>query len=142
MCIFCRIAAGELPASIVYEDEHTLAFLDIQPVTPGHVLVVPKHHVASFADLPQDDAAHLIHVTQIVDRALKQSDLPCEGVNLFLADGKAAGQDVAHVHMHVFPRFPGDGFTLGNIQDWRQQANREVLNENAAKIREALARMV
>lgn len=141
MCIFCRIVAGELPASVVYEDEHAMAFLDIQPITPGHVLVIPKNHAVSFINVSKEDAAHIIHVSQIVDRALRESELRCEGVNMFLADGKAAGQEVDHVHMHVFPRFPGDGFEmrdpgLGN------HPGREQLHADAEKIRKAMEKIL
>ena len=140
MCIFCRIVAGELPASVVYEDEYTMAFLDIQPITPGHVLVVPKNHVDSIINVSMEDAAHIMRSSQIVDRALRESELKCEGVNMFLADGKAAGQEVDHVHMHVFPRYPGDGFEMRD-PGLGKQASREQLHTDAEKIRKALEKI-
>jgi histidine triad (HIT) family protein len=138
MCIFCRITTGELPASIVYDDEHAMAFLDIQPVNPGHVLVIPKTHASSLADLDPEDAMHMLRVAQIIDRALRKSELRCEGVNLFLADGRAAGQDVEHVHLHVFPRFEGDGFEFSIGQLSRKPPSREQLNETALKLKKAV----
>ncbi len=138
MCIFCRIASGELPASVVYEDERTIVFLDIQPINPGHVLVVPKTHAESLADLSPEDAGQMMRVGQMMDQALRQSQLHCEGVNLFLADGKAAGQEVGHVHLHVFPRFEGDDFSL-NLESFdRSTPGREQLNETAKKLKQAV----
>ena len=111
-CIFCRIAAGTAPASLVYQDEHCVAFLDIHPVNPGHLLVVPRRHAANLAELDAADGERLFQVGQRLAQALRRSGLRCEGVNLFLADGEAAGQEVFHVHLHVFPRYRGDGFGL------------------------------
>ncbi len=139
MCLFCRILAGEIPASIVYEDDHALAFLDIQPFTPGHTLVIPKTHADSLLDLPSDEAGHMMKVGIKVDKALRRSGLRCEGVNLLLADGRAAGQDVFHVHLHVFPRFTGDGFGFRFGLDYRKRTGRDELDENADKIRKAIS---
>ncbi len=138
MCIFCRIVSGELPASVVYEDDQVIAFLDIQPINPGHVLVVPKYHAQSMEDLPEEDAAHMMRVGQIIDKALRKSDLRCEGVNMFIADGRVAGQDVDHIHLHVFPRFKGDGFELKVPSDARKTPGREQLDETAGKLKRAL----
>lgn len=111
-CVFCRIIAGELEASVVHEDERALAFLDIQPLTPGHLLVVPRRHASSLAELSPQDGAELFRIGRRAAAALRGSELRCEGVNFWLADGAAAGQDVFHVHLHVIARFPGDGFKL------------------------------
>ncbi len=138
MCIFCRIADHELPASVVYEDEHTIAFLDIQPINPGHVLIIPKKHAESLKDLSTEDAGHIMRVGKILSKALRASELPCEGVNLFLADGEAAGQEVNHVHLHVFPRYQGDGVKLTYEQSNRKQPGRQQLDENASEIRKGL----
>ncbi|MBG0787366.1 MAG: HIT family protein [Anaerolineaceae bacterium] len=138
MCIFCRIASGELPASVVYEDESTIAFLDIQPINPGHVLVVPKAHAESLVDLSPEDAAQVMRVGRLMDKALRASELHCEGVNLFIADGKAAGQEVGHVHLHVFPRFEEDGFKIHLESSERATPGREQLNETATKLKRAV----
>lgn len=137
-CVFCRIIAGELEASIVHEDDRTLAFLDIQPLTPGHLLVVPRRHATSLAALDPQDGAELFRVAQRGAAALQQSELRCEGVNLFLADGAAAGQDVFHVHLHVFARFPGDGFGLQLPPDYAIRPRAE-LDAAASALRQAWA---
>jgi histidine triad (HIT) family protein len=111
-CIFCDILAGMAPASFVHQDDLCAAFMDIHPVNPGHVLVVPRVHSAWLSELDQDTAGHIFQVAQRVDTALLQSGIKCEAINLFLADGSAAGQDVFHVHLHVIPRYKGDGHHL------------------------------
>ena len=134
-CIFCRILAGEAPASFVYRDARCAAFMDIQPVTPGHLLIIPNRHAADLAELHPEDGAQLFRVAQQLGAALRQSGLPCEGVNLFLADGVAAGQEVFHVHLHVIPRFRGDGFGLRFPPTYGLHPERWELDEIAASIR-------
>lgn len=131
-CVFCSIAAGEAIASIVYSDEHLVAFMDIRPFTPGHLLVIPRRHCAGLADLEPQDGVRLFQAAQLLAGALRKSDLPCEGVNLFLADGVAAGQEVFHVHLHVVPRTQGDGLRLH--ANWRFPPRPE-LDEHAAMLR-------
>ena len=111
-CIFCDILSGDSPASIVYRDDLCAAFMDIHPVNPGHVLVVPFIHSALLSEVDAMSAGRMLQVAQHIDTALRSSGLQCEGVNLFLADGRAAGQEVMHVHLHVIPRFRGDGHHL------------------------------
>ena len=111
-CVFCGIVAGRLPASVVHEDDDVLAFLDLNPATPGHLLVVPRRHAADLAGLDPADGARVFTVGQRMAAALRASSLRPEGVNLFLADGEAAGQEVFHVHLHVLPRRAGDGFSV------------------------------
>ncbi len=111
-CIFCEILAGRQPASIIYRDEICTAFMDIRPVNPGHVLVVPIAHAVLITELDEASVRQMLWVAQQVDAALRASGIRCEAVNLFLADGRAAGQEVMHVHLHVFPRFRGDGHHL------------------------------
>ena len=111
-CLFCRLARRDAEVSVVYEDEVSVVFMDIQPVVRGHVLVVPSVHASCLADLDPEDGAQLFRVGQRAAAALRASSVRCEGVNFFLADGEAAGQDVFHVHLHVIPRFAGDGFGL------------------------------
>jgi histidine triad (HIT) family protein len=137
-CVFCRILDGELPASFVYRDERCAAFMDIQPVNAGHLLVVPLGHGAHLADIDGESAAHLMRVAHRLAGALRASGLPCEGVNLFLADGAAAMQEVFHVHLHVFPRFAGDGFGLQFGPHYKELPPRAALDGAAARIRGAL----
>ncbi|MGI8508323.1 MAG: HIT family protein [Gemmatimonadaceae bacterium] len=137
-CVFCRILAGEIPGSFVYRDELCAAFVDIQPVNPGHLLVIPTRHAAHLADLDPPTAGHLMEVAQRLAAALRTSGLRCEGVNLFLADGEAAMQEVFHVHLHVFPRFAGDGFGLRFGPDYLKLPPRDALEAAAAQIRRAI----
>jgi histidine triad (HIT) family protein len=137
-CIFCQILAGESEVSLVYRDETCAAFMDIQPVNPGHVLVVPNRHAAHLSDLKEEEGAQIFRVAQRLAAALRQSGVKCEGVNLFLADGEAAMQEVFHVHQHVFPRYDADGFGLKFPPGYFQKPQREELNEAAEKIKRAL----
>ncbi len=137
-CVFCDILAGDAPASIVYQDERCIAFMDIRPINPGHLLVVPRQHAASLVELPPEIAGHIFQVGQKLDAALRKSGLRCEGVNLVVADGAVAGQEIFHVHLHVLPRFRGDGFGWKINPATRFQSRRGTLDENAQKIRQAL----
>jgi histidine triad (HIT) family protein len=134
-CVFCDIVAGHAPASILFQDERTITFLDHRPVTPGHMLVVPRRHAAFLADLDPEDGAQLFRVGLRGAAALRASSLRCEGVNFHLADGEVAGQEVFHVHLHVLPRFTGDGFGLRFPRDYRIRERAE-LDETAAAVRE------
>lgn len=109
-CVFCKIVAGEAPASLVYRDDRVIVFPVLHPVNRGHLIVVPKKHLASFQDLDDATAAQVLIVAKKMAQAISKSNLKCEGINLFLADGEAAGQEVFHSHFHVYPRFSGDGF--------------------------------
>jgi len=142
-CIFCRILAGELPASFVHRDERTAAFMDIQPVNPGHLLVVPVQHGAHLADIDADAAADIMRVGHAAAAALRASGLKCEGVNLFLADGAAAMQEVFHVHLHVFPRYKGDGFGLKFSNEYHaRRPAREELESAASTLRGLISQRV
>jgi len=136
-CVFCQILAGELPGSFVFQDDRVSAFLDIRPVNPGHLLIVPHVHAETFEQLPSDIAEHMMTVAQQLMTRLRETDLRCEGVNLFLADGVAAGQEVAHVHLHVIPRFAGDGFGLPFAPGYGALPERDELERVAAVIRDA-----
>jgi histidine triad (HIT) family protein len=139
-CIFCEIIARRAPGSFVYEDEVCAAFMDIRPVNPGHVLVVPRRHAANLAELDPQDGARMFQAAQRVAEGLRKCGLPCEGINLFLADGEAAGQDVFHAHLHVFPRYRGDGFGLRFGPNYGQVQPREQLDEVSERIREQIDR--
>ena len=106
-CIFCEIAAGRVPAEVVFEDEATLAFMDIAPIHRGHTLVIPKKHATDVFEISPDDAAAVMQTAQKVAHAVK-AGLHCDGVNLFQSNGSAAGQTVFHFHVHVLPRWKGD----------------------------------
>lgn len=134
-CVFCGIVAGTADASVVYEDERLLAFCDLNPVNLGHLLIIPKIHSVGLADLDESDGSRMFVVAQRLAAAVRSSGLRCEGVNLFLADGMAAGQEVFHVHLHIFPRYVGDRFRLDSGQ---RRASRRDLDAIAARIRTVL----
>jgi len=133
-CIICKIVAKQIPASLVYDDEDTLAFMDIGQVNPGHVLVTTKTHAENVFQLDDMQAAAVFRATARVARAVRDAFAP-PGVTLFQANGKAALQSVFHFHMHVLPRWESDGMALA----WpTKNPPREKLEEYAAKIRGSL----
>lgn len=135
-CIFCRIVARQIPATTVYEDADTLAFMDLGQVNPGHVLVATKAHAQNVFELDDAQAAAVFRSTARVARAVRDAFEP-QGVTLFQANGKAALQSVFHFHMHVLPRWENDGMSLG----WpAKNPPREQLEEYAGKIRGKLPR--
>lgn len=107
MTIFARLIAGELPASMVYQDTRCVAFMDINPMSPGHVLVVPRRVVATLAELDAPTRAHLMEVAVRIGQAQRQV-LGSLAQHVLVNDGKAASQTVPHVHIHVIPRYRGD----------------------------------
>jgi histidine triad (HIT) family protein len=137
-CIFCRIVNGTETASIVYSDDVILSFLDITPVNLGHLLVIPKVHVAQLSELDPETGGRMFKVAMKVADALRRSGMKCEGVNLFLADGEAAFQEVFHVHLHVIPRFSGDGFGLKFGSKYGTRPERKELDEVAEGIKAAM----
>ncbi len=137
-CIFCKIVAKKLPAYTVYDDDEILAFLDIRPINPGHTLVIPKHHIKSLNDLDSESAGRLFQIAGQIASALRTSGIRCEGINVWLADGKAAFQEIPHIHIHVIPRFAGDGIRIDAGPDYGQTPATEELKKQAAKIRKAL----
>jgi histidine triad (HIT) family protein len=110
-CLFCKIVAGELPATIVAEDERTVAFMDIHPATRGHALVIPRAHARDLFELDPDDLqAVALAAQRLATRA--RDNLGADGVNLLSSNGAAAWQTVFHVHVHVIPRYEGDPLRL------------------------------
>lgn len=110
-CIFCKIVAGELPATIVGEDERTISFMDIAPATRGHALVIPREHAPDLLSVDPGDLAAVSRAAQGLARRAKER-LRADGVNLLNACGAVAFQTVFHFHMHVIPRYQGDGLRL------------------------------
>jgi histidine triad (HIT) family protein len=134
-CIFCKIIGGQTPSTKVLEDDHTLAFMDIGQVNPGHVLVAAKTHAENIYGLEDAQAAAVFLTSARVARAIRDAFAP-PGLSVYQANGKPAGQTVSHFHIHLVPRHDGDGMTLG----WPvKNPPRERLEEYAAKIRERLA---
>jgi histidine triad (HIT) family protein len=137
-CIFCNILLSKVPVSIVYQNEYCTAFMDIQPVNAGHVLIIPNRHATYLADLDAETGAQMFRVAQQMAAALRNSEVRCEGVNFFLADGEAANQEVFHVHLHVFPRFKGDGFSFTFPSGYTEKPERAELDKTAQQIKQAL----
>ena len=134
-CVFCRIVAGQIPSTRVYEDELAVAFMDIGQVNPGHVLVALKAHAESLYELDDAQAAAVQRAAARVARAIRAAFAP-QGLSVYQANGKPAGQTVFHYHVHLVPRFEGDGMALA----WPvKNPPREKLEEHAAKIRARLA---
>jgi len=137
-CPFCRIVAGQADASLVLRDAWVTAFMDVHPVTPGHVLVVPNRHAADLQALDEPSAGALLPAARRVGEALRQCGVPCDGLNLLLADGVVAGQSVFHVHLHVIPRVRGDGFGLRRPLGSLRSPGRAALESTAAALRKCL----
>lgn len=108
-CLFCKIIAGEIPCTKVYEDDTVLAFLDIHPVNIGHTLVIPKAHHTNLYETPDETLAHMMSVVKKISTAIK-SALSAEGINIEMNNDPVAGQLIFHTHFHIIPRFSGDGF--------------------------------
>ncbi len=135
-CIFCAISAGQAQASVVFQDESVMAFMALYAVTPGHLLVIPRRHAVGLEDLDAATSAQVWSVGHQVARALRRSSLHPEGMNIFLCDGAVAFQEVFHFHLHVIPRYPGDGWTM----DVREvECERSLLDSHAQLIRSAHA---
>ncbi|MFW9609074.1 MAG: HIT family protein [Aquaspirillum sp.] len=134
-CIFCRLIAGEIPAAVVYEDDQTVAFMDIGQVNPGHVLVASKRHAANLFELTADEAAAVMRTVHHIAQAVQHAFQP-PGLTLFQANGKAGDQTVFHFHIHILPRHVDDGVALS----WpRKEPPRELLHQYATQIKNALA---
>ena len=138
-CIFCHIIDEEADGSIVHQDDLVTVFMDIRPVNPGHLLVVPNEHAADLRALDEEVAGHIFKIGKRLARGLRRTDLNCEGVNLHMADGSAAGQVVFHTHLHVIPRFGGDGLGFLIHGQGHVSPSREDLDETAGKIKQALS---
>ena len=137
-CLFCDIVNEKAEAAFVYQDGRVSGFMDIQPVNAGHILVVPNTHATHLADLPEKTGGHMFRIAQRIAAAIRTSSLPCEGINFFLADGAAAGQEIFHVHLHVFPRFAGDGFGFKFSPDYFNRPSRMELDGVSEMIRQTL----
>jgi histidine triad (HIT) family protein len=133
-CVFCEILRGDSPASFTYQDDTVVAFLDVQPITHGHMLVVPRDHAVLMSDLNETVAMRTFRVARQLASAARRV-LGATGVNLFVADGETAFQDVPHFHVHVIPRYPGDGFGLTFPPTYDHPPSRAELETIASAIR-------
>ncbi len=130
-CVFCAIAAGEIPSFKVYEDDLVLAYLDINPVSEGHTLVIPKAHTANLVETPAETLKELIVRVQKIAAHI-QATLPCDGFNILQNNGAAAGQTVNHVHFHIVPR---TGAACAEISFTSQKGDMDALAALAERLR-------
>ena len=133
-CIFCKIVNKQALSSVVYEDEVVLAFLDIRPLTEGHVLVIPKEHYVDVFDIPQELLCEVQRGVKIVALAVKET-FQADGISIIQQNGAAAGQDIFHFHSHVVPRYNGQKLTP--FKDLKT-VEREKLDQTAAKIKQRI----
>lgn len=133
-CLFCRLVAGEIPSARVYEDDLTLAFMDIGQVTPGHVLVASKRHATDLFELTPEEAGAVMQTAQKVALAVREAFQP-SGLTLLQANGADGGQTVFHFHLHVVPRYADDGI----VTTWpRKEPGATVLEGYAERLRSLL----
>jgi histidine triad (HIT) family protein len=109
-CLFCKIIRGEVPSEKIYEDAQTYAFLDINPVNHGHTLVIPKTHAQDIRDISHDSFLSVMNTVWKLSSTIREA-LGADGINIAMNNGMHAGQLVDHVHLHIIPRFAGDGYT-------------------------------
>lgn len=133
-CIFCKIISGEIPSHVVYEDDATFCIMDIQPLTRGHLLVMPKKHVERFGDMEERDVIPVMLTVHRMVGAMSSVFQP-DGYNIFQNNGRAAGQIVDHLHVHLVPRRKGDGAIA---QKAKPAADSEELSLMASDLRRAL----
>ena len=136
-CLFCKIAAGAIPAKLVYEDDRVMAFLDILPRAPGHTMVIPKWHAPTLVALPDGEIAPLFSAVKKVAATLMEALGP-DGITMGINQGRASGQEVDHLHVHLMPRWHGDGGS--SIQSVVHSADRLPLAEVERKIKEVTHR--
>jgi len=133
-CIFCKIVRKQAPASIIYEDETVMAFLDIRPLNMGHTLVIPKAHYVDIFETPETEISDVYKVSKRISIAVKKATR-ADGISIIQQNGKAAGQDISHTHAHVVPRFEGQKL-LGFSE--LKEVERAKLDEMAKRIRQEL----
>ena len=131
-CIFCKIVAGELPSEIVQEDEHTIAFMDINPWTRGHALVIPRNHSKDLYEAPEEDLARASAAAKRLALTMRDK-LGCDGINLLNCCQPAAWQTVFHLHLHVIPRYDGDPL---KVPAPSRPAEQDVLARVASELRD------
>ncbi len=127
-CIFCKIANGEIPSKTLYEDGDFRVILDLGPATKGHALILPKDHAANLYELPDELAQKVLPLAKKMAVQLKET-LQCDGLNLVQNNGEVAGQTVHHFHMHLIPRYKGDGQRIGWVPKEPSQEELEAIKE-------------
>lgn len=135
--VFEKVISGEFEGSFMHRDDLCVAFMDLNPLNTGHVLVVPRDPVSRLSQLDPKTAAHLFAIAQRVLKAIEKSEIRCQGANLFMSDGEIAGQEVPHVHLHIVPRFEGDRMRMSFGKTIREESRAE-LDRVARLISDAL----
>lgn len=131
-CIFCRIANGEIPSKTLYEDRDFRVILDLGPATKGHALILPKEHAADLYELPEELAASVFVLAKKM--AVRMTErLQCDGMNLVQNNGEAAGQTVSHFHVHIIPRYAGDGQKISWVPGKPAQEELEAVKRQIAE---------
>jgi histidine triad (HIT) family protein len=133
-CIFCKIVRKQAPASVIYENETALAFLDIRPINIGHTLVIPKVHYVDIFDIPENELINVCKVSKQISFAVKKAT-NSDGISIIQQNGKAAGQDIFHLHVHVVPRFEGQ--KLPSFSELKE-VERTKLDDLAEKMKQRL----
>ncbi|MBQ2936095.1 MAG: HIT family protein [Lachnospiraceae bacterium] len=132
-CIFCKIAAGEIPSKTIYEDDKFRVILDLGPATKGHALILPKNHYANLYELPEDTAGDVMKLAKKMATVMTEK-LGCQGFNLMQNNGETAGQTVFHFHMHLIPRYENDGqeinWKLGSPTQEELEEIKNLITEN------------
>jgi histidine triad (HIT) family protein len=137
-CVFCEIVQGTSPASWVYQDDSVVAFLDVQPITQGHMLVVPREHATLITETSEPSVTRSFRVARRLAAVARQT-LGATGVNIFVMDGEDAFQDIPHFHVHVIPRYKKDGFGLTFPRAYENPPSRAQLDAIASALRAAVA---
>jgi len=132
-CLFCKIINEDIPSSKIYENEHTYAFLDINPVNPGHALVIPKKHFKDIFDIPSKELCEVIATVKKISEAIK-TGVEADGINIIMNNKEAAGQIIFHAHIHVIPRYNDDGFRHWPGKKYKDNEEKEI----AKKIKKQL----
>lgn len=137
-CVFCKIIQGQAPASKVYEDEQVIAFLSNRPVNEGHTLVVPKKHYENIYEIPEAEAGYLFMITKRIAQSVRDAT-ETKGIRIVQNNGWAAGQVIFHLHVHVIPLMPEEGFSHGKAyRNKTYERSRDELELDAKRIRRQL----
>lgn len=133
-CIFCKIIKGEIPCYKILEDDKFIAFLDIKPINVGHTLVVPKKHSQFISEMDDSDLEKIMVFVKKINNTLRKSLIKCQAINFEIADGKEAGQEIPHVHLHLIPRFSDDGYSHKYPKNYNKSISSEDFKKVAEKI--------
>jgi histidine triad (HIT) family protein len=137
-CPFCRMIHGDLDCAFVHQGPLCSALMNIQPVNPGHIVLIPNEHIGALDELPLETAHHMIRLSQLLAAAIRGSGVDCQGINLYLAEGLAAGQRIPHLQLHIIPRFDNDGFELSFSSRSAELPTKDELEKTAFHLRQAL----